>query len=130
MEIDIGKFKGNATGLERTAYIAARCNYRQTCVNLNDGVLQEAWDQSNRFLRLCGVGITGIAKRGDMSPYDFAALQRAATSGAYSMADELGLPRPKNVTTVKPSGTLSKIMDTTEGVHKPLGKYILSLIHI
>lgn len=42
------------------------------------------------------------------------------------MADELGLPHPKNVTTVKPSGTLSKIMDTTEGVHKPLGKYILN----
>ena len=44
------------------------------------------------------------------------------------MADELGLPRPKNVTTVKPSGTLSKIMDTTEGVHKPLGKYIFNNI--
>jgi ribonucleoside-triphosphate reductase len=42
------------------------------------------------------------------------------------MADELGLPRPKNITCVKPSGTLSKIMDTTEGVHKPLGKYIFN----
>ena len=42
------------------------------------------------------------------------------------MADELGLPRPKNVTTIKPSGTLSKVMDTTEGVHKPLGKYIFN----
>lgn len=45
------------------------------------------------------------------------------------MADELGLPRPKNVTTVKPSGTLSKIMDTTEGVHKPLGKYIFNNVN-
>ena len=45
------------------------------------------------------------------------------------MADELDLPRPKNVTTVKPSGTLSKIMDTTEGVHKPLGKYIFNNIN-
>ena len=129
MEIDIGKFKGNTTGLERAAFIAARANYRQTCVNLNDGILQEAWDQSNRFLRLCGVGITGIAKRGDMSAYDFASLRRSATAGAYSMADELGLPRPKNITTVKPSGTLSKIMDTTEGVHKPLGKYIFNNIN-
>jgi len=42
------------------------------------------------------------------------------------MADELGLPHPKNVTTVKPSGTLSKIMDTTEGMHMPLGKYIFN----
>ena len=44
------------------------------------------------------------------------------------MADELGLPHPKAVTTVKPSGTLSKIMDTTEGVHKPLGRYIFNNI--
>lgn len=129
VEIDIGKFKGNSTGLERAAFIAARANYRQTCVNLNDGVLQEQWDLSNRFLRLCGVGITGIAQRGDMSAYDFASLQRSATNGAYSMADELGLPRPKNITTVKPSGTLSKIMDTTEGVHKPLGKYIFNNVN-
>ena len=42
------------------------------------------------------------------------------------MADELGTQRPKNVTTIKPSGTLSKIMDTTEGVHKPLGKYLFN----
>ena len=26
----------------------------------------------------------------------------------------------------KPSGTLSKVMDTTEGVHKPLGKYLFN----
>lgn len=45
------------------------------------------------------------------------------------MADELGLPMPKNVTTVKPSGTLSKIMDTTEGLHTPLGKYIFNNVN-
>ena len=45
------------------------------------------------------------------------------------MADEINMPRPKAVTTVKPSGTLSKIMDTTEGVHKPLGKYIFNNIN-
>jgi len=45
------------------------------------------------------------------------------------MADELGTPRPKNVTTIKPSGTLSKIMDTTEGVHKPLGKYVFNNVN-
>jgi ribonucleoside-triphosphate reductase len=45
------------------------------------------------------------------------------------MADELGLPRPKNVTTIKPSGTVSKIMDTCEGVHKPLGKYIFNNVN-
>ena len=42
------------------------------------------------------------------------------------MADALGLPRSRAVCTVKPSGTLSKIMDTTEGLHKPLGRYIFN----
>ena len=56
-------------------------------------------------------------------------MQRVTTSAAYRMADELDLPRPKNVTTVKPSGTLSKIMDTTEGVHKPLGKYVFNNVN-
>lgn len=48
------------------------------------------------------------------------------------MADELRMPRPKNVTTIKPSGILSKIMDSTqwgevpEGCHKPLGRYVFN----
>jgi ribonucleoside-triphosphate reductase len=128
-EVDVGKFKSNSAGLERAITIAARANYRQTCVNLLDGILQESWHLNNSFLRLCGVGLTGIATRPDLGAYDYSFLQRAATSAAYSMADELGLPRPKNVTTVKPSGTLSKIMDTTEGVHKPLGKYIFNNVN-
>jgi ribonucleoside-triphosphate reductase len=125
-EIDIGKFKGNSAGLHEAARLAARANYRQTCVELRDGILQESWHLNNYFLRLCGVGLTGIAKRPDMTGYDYEYLKRTTTGAAIGMADELGLPRPKNVTCVKPSGTLSKIMDTTEGVHKPLGKFIFN----
>lgn len=125
-EIDLAKFIGDQAGLRRAAYLVGRCNYRQTCVDLRDGILQEAWHLNNDFLRLCGVGLTGIVTRPDLTEYDFADLRRMATFGAYQMADELGTPRPKNVTTVKPSGTLSKIMDTTEGVHKPLGRYIIN----
>ena len=128
-EVDVGKFKGDSNGLRRAVHLAARANYRQTCVNLNDGILQEAWHLNNDFLRLCGVGLTGIVRRPDLGAYDYTELQRTATSGAYSMADELGTPRPKNVTTIKPSGTLSKIMDTTEGVHKPLGKYVFNNVN-
>jgi ribonucleoside-triphosphate reductase len=129
MEVDIAKFKGDSAGLLEAIRLAARANYRQTCVNLEDGILQEAWHLNNEFLRLCGVGLTGIARRDDLSAYDYEQMKLAAVSGAYSMADELGLQRPKNVTTVKPSGTLSKIMSTTEGVHKPLGKYIFNNIN-
>jgi len=125
-EIDIAKFRGNNAELHYAAKLAARANYRQTCVNLRDGILQEAWHLNNEFLRLCGVGLTGIVKRPDMSAYDYEYLKRTTVAAAFSMAEELGKPYPKNVTCIKPSGTLSKIMDTTEGAHKPLGKYIFN----
>jgi ribonucleoside-triphosphate reductase len=103
-ETDLSKFKGNTAGLHEAIRLAARANYRQTCVNLQDGILQESWHLNNYFMRLCGVGITGIAMRPDMGSYDYEYLKRTATSAAMNMALELGLPAPKNVTCVKPSG--------------------------
>lgn len=130
VEVDWGKYLTDFNGHMDAVYDAARANYRQTCVNLDDGVLQRSWHELNEFLRLCGVGATGIVKwlaaNKQDAEYKLQALRRAALDGANSMADELGLPRPQAVTTVKPSGTLSKIMDTTEGVHKPLGRYIFN----
>lgn len=127
VEVDVGKFNDDFKGLQYAMKIAARANYRQTCVNLDDGILQRSWHELNEFLRLCGVGITGIVRwKRHTSAEHLQAIREAATIGANSMADELGLPRPKLVTTVKPSGTLGKIMDTTEGVHKPLGKYVFN----
>jgi ribonucleoside-triphosphate reductase len=81
-------------------------------------------------LRLCGVGVTGVV-RWDMAD-DVNAwqdLRQLARTAVDKMADSLGTPRAKAVTTVKPSGTLSKIMDTTEGVNKPLGKYVFNNIN-
>jgi adenosylcobalamin-dependent ribonucleoside-triphosphate reductase len=127
VEINLSAFNGRRDELWAAARIIARANYRQTCVNLVDGILQRAWHENNEFLRLCGVGVTGVAQcemAGDRLFWRY--LRRTAVEGACGMADELGLPRPKAVTTVKPSGTLSKIMDTTEGVHVPLGRYIFN----
>ena len=42
------------------------------------------------------------------------------------MAEELDTPYPKNLTVNKPEGTISKCFDSTEGMHKPLGKYIFN----
>lgn len=128
VEIDVAKFGNDINELHRAAQLISRANYRQTCVNFNDGVLQTQWHQNNEFLRLCGVGLTGIVKS-KLSPYDYKTLKNIIVQAAYKMADELHLPRPKNVTTIKPSGTMSKIMDTTEGCHKPLGKYIFNNVN-
>lgn len=129
VEVDVAKFIGDSANLYRAISLAARMNYRQTVVDFRDGVLQESWHLNNEFLRLCGVGVTGIVQREDLSEYDWKALKYSAVVAARNMAKELGLQHPKNVTTVKPSGTVSKIMDTTEGIHKPLGKYIFNWVN-
>lgn len=133
-EVNVLSFRGDKVGLERALYLAGRMNYRQTMVNLRDEILQEAWHLNNEFLHLCGVGLTGLAGRQDLTRYDLKRMRNITVSAAYSMAHELNSPLPKNVTCIKPSGTVSKIMGTDtwgevpEGIHVPLGKYIFNNI--
>lgn len=133
-EVNVLAFRGDKVGLERALYLAGRMNYRQTMVNLRDEILQEAWHFNNEFLHLCGVGLTGVAARPDLTAYDFKRMRNITVSAAYSMANELKSPLPKNVTCIKPSGTVSKIMGTEEwgevpeGVHMPLGRFVFNWI--
>lgn len=125
VEIDLSKFGMENPRILHVMRLVTRANYRQTCVSFKDGVLQPSWHEHNDYLRLMGVGITGIAAANPSREY-LTVLRAAAHDAAREMADELGLPHAKAVTTVKPSGTLSKVMSTTEGVHKPLGRYIFN----
>lgn len=133
VEIAVCKFEDDMSRLFEIIPLIARANYRQTVVDFRDGVLQESWHLNNEHLRLCGVSTTGTAMRDDISEYDWKSINRVATAGAGSMAKELGLQRPKNVTTGKPSGTLSKTMEGVEqpvweGIHKPTARYIFNWI--
>lgn len=126
VSIDLLKFKGDNLGLLKAAQIITRANYRQTVVDFRDGVLQESWHLNNEHLRLCGVSLMGVAGRTDMKAYNYRKLERTITAAGYQMAEELGLPHPKNITALKPEGTQSKCYDSLEGMHKPLGKYIFN----
>lgn len=132
VETVLMRFNGDEEALHRAHYIVTRANYRQTCVNLDDGILSRGWHELNEFLRLCGAGVTSaVAWEGVDSPEMWQSLRKAAQDAANSMADELHLPRAKAVTTVKPSGTASKTlslegMECPEGVHKPLGRFIFN----
>ena len=131
VEVNLAAFPDTPEGradLGRALEVMARANYRQTCVNLDDGILQESWHANNAFLRLCGVGLTGIAQAPWITAEYLSLMRQVAQHAANDMADELGTPHSKNVCTIKPSGTLSKIMDCSEGLHTPLGKYIFNWI--
>lgn len=117
----------NLRDAETAVYLLARHNYRQTCVNLKDGILQDKWHNNNERLRLCGVSLTGFGEH-EPTEFELRVLKRMADFGAYSMAVELGTTLPANITTVKPSGTVSKVMGTSEGVHTPIGRYIFNWV--
>ena len=133
-ETVLPRFNDDIEGLHRAHWLVARANYRQTCVNLDDGVLQRGWHELNEFLRLCGVGVTGVVSWDYWrDPAAWEDLRYIAVNGTHSMADELGLPRSKAVTTVKPSGTQSKALgivghEVPEGIHMPIGRFIFNRI--
>lgn len=129
VENDVAAFADDDRGLHRAVWLNARANYRQTLVDLRDGILQDAWHQTNEYLRLCGVGLMGLVRRPDLTHHDLRQLRNTAVAGAYAMADELGHERPKNVTTVKPGGTIPKVADTTEGASRPLGEFIFNNVN-
>jgi adenosylcobalamin-dependent ribonucleoside-triphosphate reductase len=130
------RFNGNFEGLLWAQYIAARANYRQTCVDMKDGVLQLAWDNNQHLLRLCGVAPLGYVAWEGLNNPDM--LERAAAwarSGANSMADEFGTPRPRRVTQVQPGGTSSKHLghigdEVHEGAHLALSRWIFNNITV
>lgn len=127
VSVDLSKFDDPFSLHQATALIS-RANYRQTCVNLDDGILQRKWHENQEFTRLLGVSLTGIVQRPDLTDYDLKVLRNTAVRAACDMADELGTPHPKNVTTVKPEGTRSKISDCTEGAHRPPGRFIFNTV--
>jgi ribonucleoside-triphosphate reductase (formate) len=135
VETMLSRFNGDLKGLHRAHYLIARANYRQTCVNLDDGILQRTWHELNDFLRLCGVGVTGVIGWEHVdNAEEWENLRDTAHAGANGMADELGMPRPALITTSKPSGTQSKVSglegdELGEGVHKPLGRYIFNNVN-
>lgn len=104
--------------------ILARANYRQTCVDFDDGILQRSWHEVNSHLHLCGVGLTGISQwlgsltEGQDPREILEYLADFARVAARRMARELGRPSPKHVTTTKPSGCrpAHAITTTTGGV--------------
>lgn len=130
------RFNGDLHGLLRAQYIAGRANYRQTCVNMKDGVLQLAWDNNQHLLRLCGVAPLGYVSWDGMgNRYMLEHVRVAAIAGANSMADEFGTPRPRRVTQVQPGGTSSKHLglngdEVHEGAHLALSRWIFNNINV
>jgi len=126
VEINLNAFD-SFEELKEAAKIIARANYRQSCVNLEDEILQHGWHENNQALHLCGVSVTGIVQS-SITDEEIADLRQHVHDAVDELAAEANLPNARLVTCVKPSGTLSKVMGCSEGIHRPISKYILNYI--
>ncbi|QIV65753.1 adenosylcobalamin-dependent ribonucleoside-triphosphate reductase [Mesorhizobium phage Cp1R7A-A1] len=136
VQIVMHRFNGNFKAMMRAVWILARANYRQTCVSMRDGVLQTAWDDNNKLLRLCGVSPTGYVDWEFADDAEkLAEFRKVSQDAANSMADDLNTPRPALVTQVQPNGTGSKAMgedgdEIKEGAHQPKAEHIFNNIGV
>lgn len=107
--------------------------YQSMLTNFSPYVSEEFQKNCNEE-RLLGVSLTGLRDHyvlKNNSPEAvkwLTKLRQAAHSRAYSLCDLLGISRPKAITCVKPSGTVSKLMNTASGLHPRYAPYYIQRI--
>lgn len=115
--------------------LSARAGYRMTFPTLE---LQE-WDKNQKEDRLTGCSLTGyqdlINLMGIQDDYEkqkklLKKLREVAHIANKEYADELGLNYSKNVTAIKPEGTLSLLPTVSSGVHFSHSPYYIRRVRI
>ncbi len=113
-------FSGARISAEHIFRLLTRYTLRQKLTSLTD----EKSDRVNRRNMRLGVALGGICDF-DWTPEDLSTWYGYCRSEANRYADELRVPRPIKVTTVKPSGTISLLNDSSPGIHAPFSEYYL-----
>jgi ribonucleoside-triphosphate reductase (thioredoxin) len=91
----------------------------------SEGGLRPAWRENTEQERLLGVSLTGImdnaltsGQRGmDELAGTLQRLRAAAADMNAAAASDIGIGRAAAVTCVKPSGTVSQLVDAASGIH-------------
>lgn len=90
--------------------------------------LRKIWQKNTEEERLLGVSLTGIADNRALWTTDgriLNELKELANEVNAEWADRLGIPRSAAITCVKPSGTVSQLVNSASGVHPRWSKYYL-----
>jgi ribonucleoside-diphosphate reductase alpha chain len=92
--------------------------------------LRKIWKNNTEEERLLGVSLTGIADNPDVfnGKIDLNALKEIAVGTNIEWADRLGIPRSAAVTCVKPSGTVSQLVNSSSGIHPRWAPYYIRTV--
>ena len=93
--------------------------------------LRKVWQRNTEEERLLGVSLTGIydnpllTTQGDKLNELLTELREEARRANEEFAELLGIPKSAAITCVKPSGTVSQLVDSASGIHPRHSKYYI-----
>ncbi|KXZ42284.1 hypothetical protein GPECTOR_168g177 [Gonium pectorale] len=122
----------DASSLARKVRLATVLGtFQATMVNFP--YLRDVWRSNTESERLLGVSLTGImdntltSGRQGMKPLEslLAELRTQAVAANAELSAELGVPPSAAITCVKPSGTVSQLVDAASGIHPRHAPYYI-----
>jgi len=98
--------------------------------------IRKIWEKNTEEERLLGVSLTGIydhnllggktkTLEGKTLPQVLEILKQIAIDTNKECADKLGIPESTAITCVKPSGTVSQLVDSASGIHARFAEYYI-----
>jgi ribonucleoside-triphosphate reductase len=99
----------------------------------NFGYLRKRWQNNTEEERLLGVSLTGIMDCIELNTIDGLAprlevLKKHAVDTNKTLAYKLGIPQSTAITCVKPSGTVSQLVDSASGIHARHNPYYIRTV--
>lgn len=95
--------------------------------------LSEEWKKNTEEERLLGVSLTGIMDcklTNNPDPLLLEELRDAARETNKQLSKELGIPPSASITCVKPSGTVSQLVDSASGIHARHNTFYIRRVRI
>lgn len=137
-EINLMSFTDGKGGYDREGMLqaqksSARMGYRMATIELE----LHNWNVNSKEDMLTGCSLTGVMdflNATNLSDQEFTELLQdlrlVAQTEANAIADYLKMNRPKLVTTVKPSGTISQLPTVSSGVHFTHSPYYIRRVRV
>jgi len=90
--------------------------------------LRKVWKDNTEEERLLGVSLTGILDCPIWTEEILEILRDVAVETNKKMAKDLGIPQSTAITCVKPSGTVSQLVDSASGIHARHNDYYIRTV--
>ena len=90
--------------------------------------LRKIWKDNTEEERLLGVSLTGILDCPIWTEEILQILKDVAVETNKKIAKELGIPQSTAITCVKPSGTVSQLVDSASGIHARHNPYYIRTV--